>query len=300
MLTYEKRNNFIQSLHPLASVLLLLLYLIVFVVIKNPIYLFLSMISVLFLAYSNGVLKELYKYIKIIIPFAVLIIILNSLLVKNGDTVIYEGKINYPLFGVIRITLEAILFGVLNGIRITCITLIFGLANLNIHPDRAFAFFSKYIKNSALLMSMTIRLFPNMIRSFESIKEVEKLRGNKLFHKKMKNTIISHGNIVNILFLSSIEDASDTAEAMYSRGYGAHGKRSSYFKENLKSIDIVLIIFTLIGIILSFILTIKGIFNLEFYPKLENPIQCLSFHGMIFCCLLFMPFLISLRWNTWK
>ncbi|MFX0547704.1 energy-coupling factor transporter transmembrane component T [Hathewaya histolytica] len=300
MLTYKNRNSYLQGLHPLSGVMLLLLYLITFIVMDNPLYIILIMNSILFLSYIDGSFKELFRYIKLIIPFALLIIIINPILVKNGETVIYEGTINYPIFGTLRITVEAILFGCLNGLRIICITLVFGFFNLVIHPDRAFAFFSKYLKNSALLMSMTIRLFPSMIKSFNSIKEVEKLRGNKLVYDNIKKTLISQGNIVNILFLSSMEDASDMAEAMYSRGYGASKKRSSYFKEKFKKDDLLIISLCLIGLINLFLLKVKGYTDLEFYPKVQNPIESLNVYGYIFCAILFSPFFINWRWKTWK
>lgn len=300
MLIYKKRNTFLQGFHPLTSVLLLTLYLAIFIVMENPIYLSIIMISILLLSYEDGSLKDLLDYGKLMLPFVLLIILLNPLLVKNGDTLIYQGKINYPLLGPTRITLEAILYGVLNGIRIICITFVFGFGNLIIHPDRAFAFFSRFLKNSSLLMSMTIRLFPTMMKSYTNIKDVERLRGNLFFHKNLKKTLISHGNIVNILFLSSMEDSSDMAEAMYSRGYGANKKRSSYFKEKFKIEDMIMILIIVIGFIYLIFLKSKGYNKLNFYPIVDNPIEQLTVHGGVFCIILFIPFLLNWGWKTWK
>ncbi|WP_373897892.1 energy-coupling factor transporter transmembrane protein EcfT [Haloimpatiens sp. FM7315] len=297
MLTYRNRNSFLQKLHPLSGVLLIFLYLIVFIIIDNPIYLAIIFSSFLLLSFIDGSLKELLNYGKLIAPFAFMIIVLNPILVKNGQTVIYEGKINYPLLGPVRITLEATLYGLLTGIRVICVTFVFGFGNLVIHPDRAFSYFSRYFKNSSLLMNMTIRLFPSIIKSYENIKSIEKVRGNDISSKNLKKRIISYGNIINILFLSSMEDSSDIAEAMYSRGYGVSRKRNTYFKEKFKLRDMVIIGVTLVGFIYLKFLRDKGLTELSFYPLLENPIRNLNLYGGIFCGILLIPSLISWGWQ---
>ncbi|KAJ50359.1 energy-coupling factor transport system permease protein [Clostridium tetanomorphum] len=300
MLIYKNRNTFLQKLHPLTGILFLTVYIILFLQINNPIYLFTMLISLLILAYLDGSLKDLFTYGKIILPFALLIVILNPIMVHDGSTVIYEGHINYPVLGPMRITLEAVIYGIFNGIRVMCVTLTFGLGNLIIHPDRAFGFFSKFLKKSSLLMSMTIRLFPTMMTSYENIVNVEKLRGNKMLHKDMKKTIKASGNIVNILFLSSLEDSADMAESMYSRGYGALKKRSSYFHEKFTYRDIAFILIYICIFVYFQYFNFKGFNVLNFYPKVDNPIKALSIEGYILSIMMFVPSLIYWGWKNWK
>lgn len=300
MLVYKERNTFLQGLHPLTTVLLICFYLIVFLVLNNPIYLCAAVIAILLLSYLDGCLRELLVYGKLILPFALLIMILNPLMVHNGDTIIYAGKINYPVLGPMRITLEAVLYGIFSGIKAICITIVFGFGNLIIHPDRAFGFFSKYIKKSALLMSMTIRLFPTMMSSYSNIIEVEKLRGNRLANKSIKRSMVNGSNIVNILFLSSLEDASDMAESMYSRGYGANKRRSTYFKEKFRAVDYIMIFVIVLGAIYLKYIQAMGYNELKFYPKVDNPIAALSLQGAILCGIVFIPFFINWGWKSWK
>ncbi|WP_027626643.1 energy-coupling factor transporter transmembrane component T [Clostridium lundense] len=300
MLTYKNRNTFLQKLHPLTGILFITVYILLFLQIKNPIYLFVMLVSLLTLAYMDNSLKDLISYAKLILPFALLMIILNPIMVHEGKTVIYQGHINYPVVGPMRITLEAIIYGIFNGIRVICVTLTFGFGNLIIHPDRAFGFFSKFLKKSSLLMSMTIRLFPTMMNSYENIVNVEKLRGNKIFHKDMKKTIKYSGNIVNILFLSSLEDSQDMAESMYSRGYGAFKKRSSYFYEKFTYGDIILILVYICIFVYFQYFNFKGFNALNFYPKVDNPLKTLSTHGYILSIMMFVPALINWRWKNCK
>lgn len=300
MFTYKNRNTFLQKLHPLVSIFIIFIYILSFIVVNNPLYLLLILLSLILLSHIDGSIKDLLKYGRLMLPFAILIMILNPLLVRDGSTILYIGKIKFPVIGSIVITLESIMYGIFSGIKVICITLAFGFGNLIIHPDRSFGFFSKYLKKSSLLMSMIVKMFPNMMRSYENIREIEKLRGNILVDKKMKNTIKNGGNIVNILFLSSLEDSLDIAESMYSRGYGSCKKRSAYFVERFELKDKILIII-LIGLFIGLIvLGYKEIFNMSFYPRVDNPYKILSIKGIIFCTLLFIPSIINWWWKNWK
>ncbi|WP_082761106.1 MULTISPECIES: energy-coupling factor transporter transmembrane component T [Clostridium] len=289
-----------QKIHPLTSVFLIATYIIVALKLSNPVYLALIFFSVLLLAYIDNSLKSVLNYGKMIIPFAVMIIILNPILVHNGQTILYQGTFNFPVLGPIIITKEAILFGILNGFRIITITIIFGFGNLVIHPDRAFGFFSKIFKKSALLMSMTIRLFPTMMKSYENISEIEKLRGNELSTKDMKKSIKNSGNIVNILFLSSLEDSQDMAESMYSRGYGALKKRSTYFAERYTAWDFTLIFICISILVYLEFITFKGFNSFNFYPKVDGVIEKTTRVGLILCVMTFIPAFINWGWKNWK
>ncbi|GAA0124476.1 energy-coupling factor transporter transmembrane component T [Clostridium sp. CTA-19] len=300
MLTYRNRNSFLQKIHPLTSVFLIATYIIVALKLSNPVYLALIFFSVLLLAYIDNSLKSVLNYGKMIIPFAVMIIILNPILVHNGQTILYQGTFNFPVLGPMIITKEAILFGILNGFRIITITIIFGFGNLVIHPDRAFGFFSKIFKKSALLMSMTIRLFPTMMKSYENISEIEKLRGNELSTKDMKKSIKNSGNIVNILFLSSLEDSQDMAESMYSRGYGALKKRSTYFAERYTAWDFTLIFICISILVYLEFITFKGFNSFNFYPKVDGVIEKTTKVGLILCVMTFIPAFINWGWKNWK
>lgn len=299
MLVYRYRNTFLQNLHPLTGVLLILLYVAAILIINNPLYLVIIMISIILLAAADGCFFDVIRYGKIMIPFAVLLIVLNPILIHSGKTVIFTSSFKIPVMGHLKITLEAILYGIFSGLRIVCITLIFGFGNLILHPDRTFGFFSKFMKKSALLMSMTIRLFPTIMNSYNNIIEIEKLRGNNSkedsFGKKIKN----YGNIVNILFMSCLEDSCDMAESMYSRGYGI-GSRSTYFKESFSKYDIIFIIICLGTFVYLRYFQMSGFNNMQFYPLVTNPISNISLIGIILCSVFFVPAIINWGWNIWK
>jgi energy-coupling factor transport system permease protein len=298
MLVYRKRDTFLQQLHPLTGLLLVIIYTAGVLLIKNPIYVIFIIFSVIALSIADGSFVEIKGYLRMVLPITFLIVILNTLFNHNGNTVIFEIK-SIPLLGSLRVTLEAFLYGITQSIKLIGITLIFGFGNLILHPDRTFSFFSKYIGNSALLMNLTLRLFPTILKSFYNIIEIEKLRGNKLFEKNLKKSIKNQSNVLNILFQSCLEDAGDMAESMYSRGYGL-GKRSIYFFEKFSAFDKLFnIIFVLIFLVFSFF-QYKGYNQMEFYPIFTNPFTSVAAIGIVFCSLFYLPVIINWGWKAWK
>ncbi len=298
MLVYKKRDTFLQQLHPLTGLLLVVIYTAGVLITQNPIYVVLIIFSVIALSLVDGSFVEIKGYLRMILPITILIVIFNTIFNHNGNTVIFA--INHiPLLGSLRITLEAFLYGIVQSIKLIGITLIFGFGNLILHPDRTFSFFSKYIGNSALLMNLTLRLFPAILKSLNNIIEIEKLRGNKLFENSLKRSIKNQSNILNILFQSCLEDAGDMAESMYSRGYGL-GKRSVYFFEKFSAFDKLFnIIFVLIPLVFSFF-QYYGFNQMEFYPIFTNPFISVTTIGLVFCTLFYIPVIINWGWKAWK
>lgn len=298
MLIYKKRNTLLQQLHPLTGLLLLIVYMAGVLVIKNPVYVILIIIAVIALSIVDGCFEDIKGYFNIIIPITLLIILFNTLFNHNGSTVILDVN-GIPLLGRIRITLESFLYGVFESIRLMGITLIFALGSLILHPDRTFSYFSKYIGNSALLMNMTLRLFPTILKSLNNIIEVEKLRGNKLLERSIRKSIKNESSIFKILFQSCLEDAGDMAESMYSRGYGL-GKRSVYFFEKFSTFDKLFIFIYILTAVVFIFFQYNGFNQMEFYPILTNPFKSLTAVGFVFCSLFYIPVIINWGWNSWK
>jgi energy-coupling factor transport system permease protein len=244
-------------------------------------------------------LKDIFTYLKFIIPVVILVMILNPLMSHNGVTILFNSHVSVPIFGVFTISLEAVLYGLQMGVVLGVVTVILGFGNMILHPDRTFGFFAKYLKKSALLMSMTIRFFPSLMNNYKNIIEVEKLRGNLIDDKNFVKRIRNQGSVANILFMSSLEDAVDISESMYSRGFGI-GKRSTYFRERFRKVDILLISFSIIELVYLFYFNQKGFNYMNFYPHCDNPVAILTMQGVIISMMFFIPFFINWGWNIWR
>lgn len=291
MVIYTNRNTFLQRLHPASACILMLLYGGGMLLLNNPIYIALLIIWVLILSHLDGCIKEVLGITKYLLVAALFIIIANPLINHNGSTLIlYVRSIR------LYVTLEALVYGAVMALRLYGITLVLGLSNMILHPDRTFGFFSRFMGKSALLMSMTIRLFPLILNSCRSIIDAERMRGSSVNEKRFLKRIRNQANVITILFMGCLEDAGDMAESMYSRGYGS-GKRSTYFKEKLFGVDIAFIILFFIELVLFIILQAEGYNAMGYYPKLDNPIGQLSVIGIVSSAICGIPAVVNWGWK---
>lgn len=291
MIIYKNRNTFLQRLHPASALLLMLLYGGGMLFLNNPIYIALLIIWVLILSYLDGCIKEVFGITKYLLVAALFIIAANPLFNHNGSTVIlYVRSIR------LYVTFEAVMYGAVMALRLYGITLVLGLSNMVLHPDRTFSFFSKFMGNSALLMSMTLRLFPLILNSCRAIVDAERMRGSSIKDKGFLKRMRNQGNVVNILFMGCLEDAGDMAESMYSRGYGS-GKRSTYFKETISGVDAAFIALFVIGLVLFIIMQAEGYNAMNYYPQMDNPIKRLSVIAFAFTGICGIPVVVNWGWK---
>ena len=294
---FTKRNTICQKLHPLTQLMLVAVYIIVILVISNPVYIIAIELSIILLSEIDGSIKDVLKTAEFLLPAVLFIILLNPVVNQNGKTILAQVS----LFHVInlKITLEAVVYGIVSGLKLIGITLVFGFANMTIHPDRLFGFLIKYLGSSALLMSITFRLFPEISASYIRIIEIEKLRGNDITDGNFIERIKKQGNVINILFQSSIENSGDISEAMYARGLGA-GKRSCYFYERYSVYDIIFIAINSAVIALLIYFQLKGLNNCTFFPEAVNPLNRISIAGIIICAAFYIIPVINWGWKAWK
>lgn len=294
---FKKRNTLCQKLHPITQIMLVAVYIIVILVINNPVYIIAIELAVLLLSEIDGLLNDVIKTAKFLLPAVLFIILLNPVVNQNGNTILAQVSIFHIIN--FKITLEAVVYGIVSGIKLIGITLAFGFANMTIHPDRLFGFLIKYLGSSALLMSITFRLFPEISASYMRIIEIEKLRGNDLTGGNFIERIKKQGNVINILFQSSIENSGDISEAMYARGLGA-GKRSCYFYEKYSVYDFVFIAINSVIIVLLIYFQIKGLNNCAYFPAVVNPLNRISKAGIIICAAFYIIPAFNWGWKTWK
>ena len=290
MIFYTNRNTFLQKLHPAAALMLMVLYGGGMLLLNNPIYIALMIGWVLLLSYLDGCIREVFGITKYLLIAALFIILINPLINHNGSTVLIYVK-SLKLY----VTLEALLYGFVMAIRLYGITLVLGLSNMILHPDRTFGFFSRFMGKSALLMSMTLRLFPVILNSCRSVVDAERMRGSDINESKFTKRIRNQGSVVTILFMGCLEDAGDIAESMYSRGYGA-GKRSTYFRERLSATDIGFILMFIVGALMFAVLQAGGYNTMNYYPVIDNPVQRLSFITTVFVAICGIPAAVNWGW----
>ncbi len=285
-------------LHPFTVIIISLILSFAILFYNHPIYI-LFMIGFLIISFIMlGENKRLKNTLKYSFFTVILIIIINPLVSNSGVTVIYQG-FRLPIIGRFKITLEAIVYGGIMGIKLVSITLVFVLYGVMTNVDDSFSFFSKYAHRITLTLSMATNLIHRLRLEITRVKEVMVLRGAKLDEKNIFKRIRAHYPVLKVVLISSLEGALNRAEALYSKSYGK-GKRTVYTELKIKSIDYILIglSFIFLGLIIYGASINRGSYS--YYPMLMS----YKYKDIIFVGILSIPMLISLAliWgcNKWK
>jgi len=265
-LFFRDKGLFLQSLHPAASLTYLAVLLVLALIFTHPLYL-LGLFTVIILAIRavDG-FKSWEAYFKTCVVMVLLIMVINPLVMRAGETIIWRGPY-VPVFGRLTVSMEAICYGAAMGVRLLDIISLFCLYNLMIQPDKVLQILSRFAFKSALILSLATRMFPAMIRKLDDIREVHTLRGVDFETGGFKDKLQKYGMLIHILLLSSLEDSLEIAEAMQARAFGS-GRRSCYRQDVLRPRDILSFGGSILALLLAVYSRVEGYSTFTFYPQL--------------------------------
>ncbi len=138
----------------------------------------------------------------------------NALFVHVGETVIGQLPAFLPLIGG-AITLEAVSFGLTNGLVLLALLLIFMAFNAVMPASDLIRLIPNGLRDLAIVLLIAVNLLPQTQRHLKRIRHAQALRGNQLSGWRDWRPIAIP------LLIGGLERAMGLAEAMAGRGYGA-------------------------------------------------------------------------------
>lgn len=277
--------NTVKNLHPIA-LLLFFVQITVFSAFNfNPIYLSLSLCGAVLFAVSVQGFKAVLKSLAGYSIMFVLIAVSNPLFSHNGATAIFFINDN-------RVTLEAFLYGAALGMAVVSVLYWFRCFNEVFDSEKYLYVFGRLSPKLALVLSMTLRFVPELVKGFRSINSVQKCFDSK------QGRVRRYLSSFSALITQSLESAVVTSDSMNARGYNLK-HRTHYSRFSFKIYDLV---FVLIYEIL-FALTCVGRCSFEFYPTVEfSESGVFSLISVIsFGVFAFLPFIFEVREEVkWK
>ena len=296
-LFYQEKGLFLQSLHPLAAVTYLGTLLVLSLAFNNPLYLCGILLVVLLTIWTADGWEAWENYLKISLPMILLIILINPLMIRAGKTVLWYGP-QVPILGRLTISLEAIYYGAAMSVRLLDIISLFCLYNLIVHPDKALNLFSRIAGKSTLVISLTTRLFPAMVRELENIRGVQQLRGIDFKQGTVKEKVKKYSSLISILLMSSLEDSQEIAESMQARAFGS-GPRSRYSRNLLRPRDILCLSGSSLALGVSIWGVLHGFGSYTFYPQMDYLINGTGTVAVLVAVLLSLSVPAMLSWG-WR
>lgn len=294
------QGRFLQRLHPLAALLYVLVLFVLVMISDNPLYLVLLLVIIGLAIWSADGLKVWETSMAFGLTMTILLIIINALFVRSGDTIIWYGPY-VPVLGKLSISLEAIFFGIVMGLRLLAVISVFVLYTRMVHPDKLLSVFASFASKSALVLSMSTRLFPLLNQRLQSIREVQMLRGVDYRQGSYLERVRKYAQLFNNLLVTSLEDAFEMAEAMQARGYGA-GRRTRYRSDIWRPRDTLTAFASILALITGIYGAMSGFSKFEFYPVLGYLIgssMTVILLGIL-TGLLAIPLFAGWGWHRWS
>ncbi|MBF7082466.1 energy-coupling factor transporter transmembrane protein EcfT [Desulfallas sp. Bu1-1] len=297
MLAYREKENLIHKLHPLAAVAYITVIILLALLFSHPVYLLGLLLAVGTVIIASGNYREWKPYLLISLGLITVIMLVNAVFVQAGSTVLFNGP-RVPVLGKIRITLEAICYGIGMGIRLLVITSVFCFYTYAVHPDKVLKLFSRFGNKSVLAVTLSTRLFPLMIRDVRRITEVQRCRGVKLDTGSRWQRVKNRLPVINVLLLSSLERSWQMAESMQARGYGS-GKRTCYTRDLLRPGDYLILFAAVLSLITGIWAARQGWSAYTYYPRLESFKLGELKMAMIIMLALTVPAMLGWGWKKW-
>lgn len=287
----------LSKYNPIVILLYFISNILITMLTKNPVFIMISFVSVIIYALVLKFPNKVYKQVILIIVLILISALTNPLFNKMGDTIVLQ-------IGKTKFSFEAIFYGFVAALMIIAIIIWFRNYNLVMSSDKFLYLFSKYFPNISLIISMILKLIPDMLKKIKDLDDAQKVIGiyaKKGFFKKIKNKFL----ILGSLFSWTIEHALISAESMKARGYGLSGK-THYKAFKFKFRDALLCFYIIASTVYIIIFNSNILLNYTFYPIIEPvAIDNLSITGYIIFFLLanlatFLHIKEKIKWHYLK
>lgn len=243
--------------NPIAIFVHFMLTIIIAMFIQNPIILLLALFGSI-LYYAVTFRKISAKTLIFWILLFLLISLINPIFSHKGETVLLfiNGK---------AITLEALFYGINNGIMILSVMIWFLVFSEIMTSDKVMYIFGKFSPRLALLISMSLRYIPLYRQRAGIINNAQKTMG--LYKESNIIDNVKGGiRVTSSLITWSLETSVDTADSFAARG-GELKHRSSFSLFKFRKNDTVLIIISIV--LFSAVISAQsmGILSVDYYAS---------------------------------
>jgi energy-coupling factor transport system permease protein len=215
---YIPRPRPLQSTSPAAAVAYLGSLIVVAFLYSNPIVLLAVGLAVVIAGRLAGAHAAVRAALWMGLTLAALIVVVNALVVSRGETVLARlGE--WPLFGQVDVTLEAIVAGFVLGLRAAAVMVAFAVYSACVDPDRVLRALRPLAGRSALTATLVSRLVPVAAADAARLRDAGRLRGPGA-------APVGRAPLARRLLAGSLDRAVDVAATLELRGYSLDAPRA--------------------------------------------------------------------------
>ncbi|MCR5809266.1 MAG: energy-coupling factor transporter transmembrane protein EcfT [Clostridiales bacterium] len=240
--------------------------------------------------------KALLFTLCFVLPFILLIAVLNPLFNHAGVTVLFY------LHNGNAVTLEAVLYGIVSACMFAALISWCSCLNAVMSSDKYVCLFGRAIPVLSLLFSMVLRFVPRFTARIGLVSAAQKSTCPEMGKSPVK--ALKHGvSVLSFTTSWALESSVVMADSMKSRGYGLPG-RTSYSIYRFDSRDAVLAALLAAFCVVSIAAMVSKRICFRFYPSIKySSFGALSAAGYAaFALLCLLPLLLDIlenvRWHS--
>ena len=239
--------------------------------------------------------KALRMNLFILMPVVLIMTLLNTLNVHNGVTVLFYLNGN-------RITLEAIVYGLVSAVMLSSVIIWFTCFSTIITADKFIYLFGRVAPALALTLSMIMRYIPLLQKRFREVSAAQRCMGRGIKGRGLIARLRQFGKELSILIAWSLEASIESADSMEARGYGLR-RRSSFHLFRLGGGERLLLLALAVLGGISAAACALGETTIYYYPTIllggVSPVQAASLAA--YGALMLLPIVLDLREaRKWK
>jgi energy-coupling factor transport system permease protein len=215
---YKPRRGPLQSASPGAAVSYLGAIVVVAFLYLNPLVLLAAGAAATLAGILAGARTAVRAALRMGLSLALLVAFVNALVTSRGETVIARLG-DWPLFGRVDITLEAIVAGVSYGLLAAATIVAFAVYSACVDPDRVLRALRPFAGRSALTATLVSRLVPVAAADAGRLRDAAALRGPAA-------APVGKAPLARRLLAGSLDRAVDVAATLELRGYSLDAPRA--------------------------------------------------------------------------
>ena len=222
----------------------------------SPLVLLGALVAVVVAGVAAGVGGELGRAARLTVPLALLIVIINPLVYREGETLLIRGGevLGYR----IEITLEALVYGGAAALRLFVLAMALALFSACVDPDDLLRVVRRVSYRSALTASLATRLAPVLARDSLRMSDAARCRPQPP----------ARAAVARATLAGALDRAVEVAAALELRGYASAGRPPRY--ATAWSRHDVRVAACAVAIALTAIVTrVAGAGDFDAYPSLE-------------------------------
>jgi energy-coupling factor transport system permease protein len=185
---------------------------LVAVLYRHPVVICAALGAVVVAGVGAGVGQEVWRALRLALPLAALVTLVNPIVYAEGDTLLVRG--GEVLGRRVDITLEATVAGALGGLRVVVIVAAFGLLSAAVDPDELLRLFRRVSYRSALTGALATRLVPVLARDAGRMGDAARCRPHPPSRIAVARSALA----------GALDRAVDVAAALEVRGYALGGR----------------------------------------------------------------------------